>query len=84
VGTLEGLRVVTTLIGGGFLAYAAIAVFRGTLYDVDEGRIDQAARPMAFWLSVVGMTLLGLFILGIGWRWPLVGELFRLTGHRWE
>ena len=83
MGTLEGLRIVATVIGGGFLVYAALAVFRGTLYDVDEGRIDQQARPVAFWLSVAGMTLLGLFILGVGWRWPLVGAVFRLTGHRW-
>lgn len=83
MGTLEGLRIFTTLIGGGFLIYAVLAVFRGTLYDVDEGRIDQEARPLAFWLSVVGMTLLGLFILGVGWRWPLVGAVFRLTGHPW-
>jgi hypothetical protein len=83
MGTLEGLRIVASLIGGGFLVYAVLAVFRGTLYDVDEGRIDQEARPLAFWLSVIGMILLGLFILGVGWRWPLVGALFELTGRRW-
>lgn len=84
MGTLEGLRLVATLIGGGFLVYAARAVFRGTLYDVDEGRIDQETRPLAFWLTVVGMILLGLFILGVGWQWPVVGSVFRLTGHRFR
>ena len=84
MGTLDGLRLVATLIGGGFLVYAALSLFRGTLYDADEGRIDREARPLAFWLSVAGMTLLGLFILGVGWRWPLVGAVFRLTGHRWQ
>jgi len=81
--TREGLRFLASLIGGGFLMYAAVAVLRGTLYDVDEGRIDRAARPLAFWLSVFGMTFLGMFILGVGWRWPIVGALFQLTGHRW-
>lgn len=37
MGTQKGLRFIGTLIGGGFLAYAAIAVFRGTLFDVDDG-----------------------------------------------
>lgn len=83
MGTEAGLRAVATLVGGGFVGYAILAVLRGTLYDADEGRIDLAARPLAFWMSVVGMVLLGLFILGVGWRWPLVGALFRLTGHSW-
>jgi hypothetical protein len=30
MGTLEGLRIIATLIGGGFLIYAVLAVFRGT------------------------------------------------------
>ncbi|HEY3168341.1 MAG TPA: hypothetical protein VGK57_13980 [Candidatus Binatia bacterium] len=82
MGTEEGLRLVSTLIGGGFIAYAAIAVCRRSLYDVDEGLIDQVNRPLAFWLSVLGMTLLGLFILGVGYRWPVVQAVFELTGHR--
>ena len=83
MGTADGLRAIATLIGGGFVAYAVVAVFRGTLYDADEGRIDLAARPLAFWMSVVGMVLLGLFILGVGWRWPLVGAVFRFFGQSW-
>ena len=80
MGTADGLRVVATLIGG-FVAYAVLAVLRGTLYDADEGRIDLTARPLAFWMSVVGMILLGLFILGVGWRWPLVVAMFRFAGR---
>jgi len=45
MGTLEGLRIVATVIGGGFLGYAALAVFRGTLYDVDEGRMISGPVP---------------------------------------
>jgi hypothetical protein len=82
MGTEEGLRFVSTLIGGGFIVYAVVAFFRGRLYDVDEGPIDQLSRPLAFWLSVLGMMLLGLFILGVGYRWPVVQALFDLTGHR--
>jgi spore maturation protein SpmA len=80
----DGLRVVATLIGGGFLVYAAVAVLRGTLYDVDEGRVTRAARPVAFWLLVFAMMVLGLTILGVGWRWPIVGAVVRIVngGHQ--
>ena len=75
--TQAGLRFIATLIGGGFLAYAAIAVFRGTLYDVDDGHVDRVTRPVTFWLLVFGMTLLGLVILGVGREWPIVGTMVR-------
>jgi hypothetical protein len=80
VGTREGLRVIATLMGGGFLVYAVLAVVRGTLHDVDDGRVDRSARPVTFWLLVGGMTLLGLSILGVGWEWPLVNAVGQLSG----
>jgi hypothetical protein len=67
----EGVRVIATLIGGAFLVYAAFAVLRGTLYDVDDGRVDRRARSVTFWLLIGGMTLLGLSILGVGWGWSV-------------
>jgi len=73
----QALRVIATLIGGGFLAYAAIAVSRGTLYDVEDGHVDRATRPVTFWLLVFGMALLGSVILGVGWGWPIVGTIVR-------
>jgi hypothetical protein len=82
VGTREGLRVIATLIGGGFLVYAVLAVVRGTLYDVDDGHVDRSARPVTFWLLVGGMTLLGLSILGVGWEWPLVNAVGQLFGRQ--
>ena len=82
MGTREGLRVIATLIGGGFLVYAAMAVLRGNLYDVDDGHVDRDARPVTFWLLVFGMTLLGLSILGVGWQWPVVGAIARIIGDR--
>jgi hypothetical protein len=78
----EGLRVIATLIGGGFLIYAALTVVRGTLYDVDDGRVDRRARPVAFWLLVSGMTVLGVSILSMGWEWPLADAIARLSGRR--
>jgi hypothetical protein len=65
-GNREGLGIVATLIGAGFLVYAAVAVLNRTLYDVDDGYVDRAARPIAFWLLVSGMTILGLVHLGRG------------------
>jgi spore maturation protein SpmA len=78
----EGLRVIATLIGSGFLVYAAMAVLRGTLYDVDDGHVDRSARPVTFWLLIFGMTLLGLSILSVGWRWPVVDAVVRIIGDR--
>ena len=80
MGTQTGLRFIGTLIGGGFLAYAAMAVFRGTLYDVDDGHVDRATRPVTFWLLVFGMILLGLVILGVGWEWPIASTTVRTMG----
>jgi hypothetical protein len=81
MGTREGLRLIATLVGGGVLIYVAVAVFRGTLYDVEDGRVDRPARPITFWLLVFGMTVLGLSILSVGWRWPIAGTLFRVVGR---
>jgi spore maturation protein SpmA len=80
--TREGLRLIATLLGGGFLVCAAVAILRGTLYDVDDGRVDRAARPVTFLLLVFGMTFLGLSILGVGWQWPIVGTRVRVIGPR--
>jgi hypothetical protein len=82
MGAREGLRVIATLIGGGFLVYAALAVVRGTLYDVDDGRVDRRARPVTFWLLVSGMTLLGLSILSVGRGWPVGEARARIAGRR--
>ena len=78
----EGLlRGVATLVGGGFIGYAVFAVVQGTFYDADDGPLDRATQPVAFWLSVFLMTVLGLFILGVGHRWAIVRTLFELTGR---
>ena len=81
MGSENLLRGVATLVGGGFIVYAAVAIARGTFYDSDDGPLDRANQPMAFWLSVVSMTLLGLFILGVGHRWETVRMIFELTGR---
>lgn len=82
MGAREGLRLIATLIGGGFLIYAAVAVLRGTLYDVDDGRVDRTARPVTFWLLVCSMTILGLTILAVGWEWPIAGMASRAVDRR--
>jgi spore maturation protein SpmA len=81
MGSENLLRGVATLVGGGFIVYAAVAIVRGTFYDSDEGPLDRATQPLAFWLSVISMTLLGLFILGVGQRWEVVRMIFELAGR---
>ena len=74
MGSENLLRGVATLVGGGFIVYAAVAIVRGTSYDSDDGPLDRATQrggALAFWLSVVATTLLGLFILGVGHRWAI-------------
>jgi hypothetical protein len=78
----EGLRVIAILIGGGFLVYGAVAVLRGALYDVEDGRVERRDRPVAFWLPVLGMTALGLSILSVGWEWPIADAVARMIGRR--
>ena len=75
------VRGVATLVGGGFIAYAAFAILRGTFYDSDDGPIDRGTQPLAFWLSVASITVLGLFILGVGYRWEVVRAIFELAGQ---
>ena len=79
MGSANLLAGVATLVGGGFIVYAVVAIARGTFYDSDDGPLDQATQPVAFWLSVVSMTLLGLFILGVGHRWEIVRMIFELA-----
>ncbi len=81
MGSENLLRGVATLVGGGFMLYAAVAIVRGTFYDSDDGPLDRATQPLAFWLSVVSMTLLGLFIIGVGHRWEVVRIIFELAGR---
>jgi spore maturation protein SpmA len=82
MGIREGLRLIATLIGGGFLIYAAVAVLRGALYDVEDGHVDRADRPVAFWLLVFGMTVLGFSILAVGWQWRIVDTIAQVIGPR--
>ena len=77
----DGFRIIATLIGGGLLVYAALVVARGTLHDVDDGRVDSSTRPATFWLLVGGMTILGLSILAVGWDWPLLDAIGHRSGH---
>ena len=82
MGSENLLRGVATLVGLGFIGYALASIVRGTFYDSDDGPIVRAKQPLAFWLSVVSMTLLGLFILGVGHRWEIVRAIFELAGRR--
>jgi hypothetical protein len=81
MGSENLLAGVATLVGGGFIVYPVVAIVRGTFYDSDDGPIDRATQPLAFWLSVVSMTLLGVFILGVGHRWEIVRMIFEFANR---
>jgi hypothetical protein len=78
----EELRIIATLIGGVVLVYAALAIVRGTLYDVEDGRVDRSVRPVTFWLLVGSVTLLGMSILAVGWGLPIGKAVGWLSGWR--
>ena len=82
MGAREGLRIIATLIGGVVLVYAALAIVRGTLYDVEDGRVDRSVRPVTFWLLVGSMTLLGMSIVAVGWGLPIGKAVGWLSGWR--
>jgi hypothetical protein len=82
VGAREGLRIIATLIGGGVLVYAVLAIVRGTVYDVEDGHVERRARPVTFWLLVGSMTLLGMSILAVGWGWTIGNAVAWLSGGR--
>jgi hypothetical protein len=81
MGSENLLAGVATLVGGGSIVYAVATIVRGTFYDADDGPLERTTQPMAFWLSVVSMTFLGVFILGVGHRWEIVRLIFDLAGR---
>jgi hypothetical protein len=81
MGSENLLAGVATLVGGGSLVYAVVAIARGTFYDSDVGPLERVTQPLAFWLSVVSMTFLGLFILGVGHQWEIVRMIFALANR---
>lgn len=82
LGSEPVLRAISTLVGGGFLLYSFISAVTGSFCDADDGWILRAERPVAFWISIGATTSLGLLILGVGYRWPVVEAMIRFFQER--
>jgi len=44
------------------------SILRGTHHDSDDGPVDQRTQPVRFWLHVIGVYLLGLLTITIGFQ----------------
>jgi hypothetical protein len=49
-----------------FLGMAAGVVVRGRFDDPETGLLERARNPVAFWLSALGLVLMGLYLLAVG------------------
>jgi hypothetical protein len=68
-----GWRVIGLLIAGVFFAMAARGIRRGQFDDPETGTLARARNPIVFWLSTLGLLLMGLYLLGVALGVPLLG-----------
>ena len=66
--TPQMVKLLSALVGGGFILYGTYSIMTGTHHDSDDGAIEQHAHPVQFWLHVVSLYLLGLLIIAVGFQ----------------
>jgi hypothetical protein len=77
--TREMLRLFSALVGGAFILYGTYSIMTGTHHDSDDGPVDQRTQPVRFWLHVIGVYLLGLLIIAVGFQTKAAGFLISLV-----
>jgi hypothetical protein len=55
--TPEMVKLLSAVIGGGFILYGTYSIVTGTHQDSDDGPIEQHAHPVQFWLHVGSVYL---------------------------
>jgi hypothetical protein len=58
-------RVIGLLLAVVFLRMAGAGVVRGRFDDPETGLLERARNPVAFWLSALGLVLMGLYLLAV-------------------
>ena len=76
--TPEMVKLLSAVIGGGFILYGTFSMMTGTHHDSDDGPIEQHAHPVQFWLHVVSVYLLGLLIIAVGFQTKAAGFVISL------
>ena len=61
-------RILSILVGGGFIAAAVHAAVKGAMPLKAGGAINKGTDPLGFWGAIIGMTVIGLFLLWVGTR----------------
>jgi len=75
------VKLLSAIIGGAFILYGTYSIMTGTHYDSDDGPVEQCTHPVQFWLHVVGVYLLGLLIIGVGFQTKAEGVLISLVNR---
>jgi|SoiMetStandDraft_2_1073263.scaffolds.fasta_scaffold86258_1 hypothetical protein len=77
--TPEMLKLLSALVGGGFILYGTYSIMTGIHHDSDDSPVDQRTHPVRFWLHVVSVYLLGLLIIAVGFQTKTAGFLIALV-----
>jgi hypothetical protein len=79
--TPQLVKLLSALIGGGFILYGTYSLITGTHHDSDEGPVDQSAHPVRFYVHVIGIYLLGLLIIAVGFQTKAAGFVISLLNR---
>jgi hypothetical protein len=79
--TPEMLKLLSTVVGGGFILYGTYSIMTGTHHDSDDGPVERHTHPLQFWLHVVSVYLLGILIIAVGFQTKAAGFLISLLSR---
>jgi hypothetical protein len=65
-----GWRIIGLLLAFVFFGLATSGIVRGRFGDPETGLLERARNPMVFWLSVIGLVLMGLYLLAVALGLP--------------
>ncbi|HZE76449.1 MAG TPA: hypothetical protein VE091_14145 [Gemmatimonadales bacterium] len=60
-----GWRIIGFLAAILFFGLAAGGIMQGRFQDPETGTLDRAGHPLLFWLSTLGLVLMGSYLLAI-------------------
>jgi uncharacterized membrane protein YphA (DoxX/SURF4 family) len=78
--TPEMVKLLSALIGGGFILYGTYSIVTVT-HDDSDGPIEQHSHPVRFWLHVISVYLLGLLIIAVGFQTKAAGVVISLINR---
>ena len=61
-------QILPILVGGGFIAGAVHAAVKGAVPLKAGGAINKGTDPLGFWGAIIGITVIGLYLIWLGTR----------------